>query len=72
MKNPNVDLVSIGDKFYDNGSKHKLCEVVDIYEMRSTKTGEIVGHKCMAKRIGGFTTNTFEVTFICVLKNKTE
>jgi uncharacterized surface anchored protein len=60
--------VTIGDKF-KNG-KHIICEVVDFYEIRSVKTGQIVDYQCIAKGINTFSTNSFEIAFATVGRNR--
>lgn len=63
-----IKNVSIGDQFTQG--KHQLFEVVDFIEKKSLVTGQVVGHICMAKSIRGLSTNTFEVPFATVARNR--
>lgn len=61
--------VKIGDKF-KNG-KHTICEVRDILECKSMYLGTVIKHICLAKAVdGSLSTNTFEVPFATVMRNK--
>lgn len=60
--------VTIGDTF--KIGKHQLYRVVDFLEKRILVTGEVVGHMCIAKGIRTLSTNSFEVPFTSVLRNK--
>jgi hypothetical protein len=62
--------VQIGDKFYYNGKKNFLSEVVDILECKSTVTGEIVKTIYMAKGLSSFSTNQFDVPKAGIVRNR--
>lgn len=64
----NIRGVNIGDKF-KNG-KINIYEVVDFYEVKSMKSGEIVSYQCIAKGVNTLSTNLFETPFSTVLRNK--
>lgn len=61
--------VTIGDKFKPN-NKHLIAEVVDFVETKSLVRNEVTGHICMAKLVNGIATNSFEVAFATVIRNK--
>ncbi len=67
-QNLTIRNVTIGDKF-KNG-KHLTAEVVDFIENKSMVSGQIIGYTCIAKGVGGLSTNTFDVPFTQVLRNK--
>lgn len=50
--------------------KNKRAIVLDICEVKSMITGEVVEYKCFAKMIDGYATNLFEIPFSTVAKNK--
>ena len=62
-----IQNVTIGDRFYKG--KNSICEVVDILQMISTKTGELIGYKCIAVQVNGFARNEFETPFSSVVRN---
>jgi hypothetical protein len=62
--------VKIGDVFSEG--KHRISEVVDILEKRSTRTGEVVGYECIAKSVRCIAHNEYPVPFIRVAKNRIE
>lgn len=56
--------VNIGTKFDMTrgiGKVRQICEVVDIAEVKSISTGEIIGWVFYAKRIDGLSQNVFDV-----------
>lgn len=59
--------VTIGDRFQKG--KHTICEVVDFEEIKSLVSGEIKGYRCIAKSTS-LSTNTFEVPFATVVRNR--
>ncbi len=63
-----INGVNIGDKFKQGN--HITSEVVDFHEIRSVSTGELIGYKCVARGCGTMATNTFEVPFATVMRNK--
>lgn len=62
--------INIGDKFYYNGKKNFLSEIVDILDCHSRKSGEITGQIYIAKAIGGLSTNSFEVGKVGIIRNR--
>lgn len=60
--------VTIGDKF--RTGKHTVSEVVDFVEKKSLTTGQVVGHLCIVRGVDTFSTNTYEVPFTTVLRNR--
>ena len=64
--------VEIGDKFYYNGSKHKLSEIVDILDCHSRKHGTVTGQIYLAKLVNGLSTNTFDVAKSTVVRYRAE
>jgi len=44
-----INGVSIGDKFKKGNI---INEVVDFYELKSLKTGTVIGYNCIAKGVG--------------------
>lgn len=65
-----INNVSIGDKFRPTNTKNTICEVVDFLECRSMVTGAVTGYVCIAKGITGMATNTFEIPFATVVRNR--
>ena len=63
-----IKNVSIGNTFQYN--KNCIAKVVDIGEVISMRTGEIIGHICYAKTIDTMAQNVFEVPFSTVARNK--
>ena len=63
-----INNVTIGDKF--KHGKHTICEVVDFYETKSMTDGETKSFQCIANGIDSFATNTFEVPFSTVVRNR--
>lgn len=59
--------VTVGDKF--KTGKHSSAIVVDIREVRSLVTGEIVDYQCEA-RAEGLARNTFITPFSTVVRNR--
>lgn len=64
--------VSVGDRFYNNGKKNFLSEVVDIIEQKSLVTKEIIGYIPIAKLVDGLATNKFETTFAGVVRYRVD
>lgn len=62
-----INGVSIGDKFKKGNI---INEVVDFYELKSLKTGTVIGYNCMAKGVGTISENVFEVPFATVMRFK--
>jgi len=60
--------VKIGDTFIKG--KHQECIVVDFYTVTNI-VGRIIRIECMAIQINGFCHMPFEVSFVTVLRNKT-
>lgn len=63
-----ISGVKIGDKFRQG--KHAICEVVDFIELKSVTTGETKGYQCIVKGINSLATNTFDVPFATVARNR--
>lgn len=63
-----IQNVRIGDRF--NHGKYKVAEVVDFWETRSMTTGNIISIKAIAQGINTLATNTFEIPFATVVRNK--
>jgi len=68
MEKIKIKGVSICDYFTYNGKK---SIVLDIAEVKSMVTGEVIEYKCYARSIEGYATNTFEVPFATVMRYKT-
>jgi hypothetical protein len=62
-----INGVAIGDKFKKGNITN---EVVDFYELKSLKTGAIIGYNCMAKGVDTISGNVFEVPFATVIRFK--
>jgi K+-transporting ATPase c subunit len=60
--------VKIGDRFTLRG-KNVKAKVLDILEKKSLLTGNTVGYICLAES-EGLSTNTFEVPFSTVVRNR--
>jgi len=63
-----IKNVTIGDKFKQG--KNIICEVVDFEVITSMSTGLITGHRCIAKSTSELCTNTFDVPFATVVRNR--
>lgn len=50
--------------------QNKKAIVLDIAEVKSMITGEILEYKCYAKMLEGYATNLFEVPFAKVARSK--
>jgi hypothetical protein len=50
--------------------QNKKAIVIDIAEVKSLLTGEVIEYKCYARMIEGYATNNFEIPFSTVAKNR--
>jgi hypothetical protein len=60
--------VTIGDRFKQG--KNIVCEVVDFNEIKSLTTGIVTGYMCIVKGVNTIASNTFDVPFSTVIRNK--
>ena len=64
--------VKIGDKFIppQNRQSKRVCTVIDFYETKSMKTGEVIRHECIyeSEILGQKIVNI--VPFATVMRNK--
>ena len=67
-----MELIKIGQKFTKQLNKGKSCEceVVDIIQRVSTKTGEVIALEYWAKSETFFIGRSFEVAKNTILKGK--
>ena len=67
-----IKNVSIGDQFIDSSHRKskRVSTVIDFYEVKSMKTGELIRHECISEHeFMGYRMKR-KVSFTTVLRNK--